>query len=179
MLELARHKRPHLPINWIQGDISDFQLKQKFDLIIMAGNAFQALLSELDQIRMLKCVRNHLKSSGLFVFNTRNPQENDFKTIREFKYWHSFHDYDGEEVQVYGKQQPDLSHEIVTYTTKRIWKDKETTTTIQLRFTLYDQLMKLLDQAGFKVCEVFGDDKKTSFQKDSPSIVSLCKLKAE
>ena len=84
----------------------------------MAGNAFQALLSELDQIRMLDCVKNHLNPSGLFVFNTRNPQDHDFKTIPEFEYWHSFQDHDGEDVQVYGKQQSGLSHQIVTYTTK-------------------------------------------------------------
>jgi 2-polyprenyl-3-methyl-5-hydroxy-6-metoxy-1,4-benzoquinol methylase len=41
MLELARHKSADLPIQWIQGDIRDFQLNQTFDLIIMAGNSFQ------------------------------------------------------------------------------------------------------------------------------------------
>src|ERR1700722_6502823 len=46
MLELARHKSADRSIKWVQGDICDFQLKLKFDLIIMAGNAFQALLSE-------------------------------------------------------------------------------------------------------------------------------------
>jgi len=179
MLELACHKSDDLSIQWVQGDICDFQLKQKFDLIIMSGNAFQALLSESDQIRMLNCIKQHLKPSGIFVFNTRNPQEHDFKTSPEFEYWHSFQNHDGEDVQVYGTQQSDLSHQIVTYTTKRVWKNKETTTMIQLRFTPYDQLMKLLAHAGFEVFEVYGDDKKTPFQKKSPSIVPFCTLKAE
>lgn len=176
MLELARHKSTNLPIQWIQGDIRDFQLEQNFDLIIMAGNSFQALLSESDQIRTLKCIKQHLKPSGMFVFNTRNPQDHDFKTISEFEFWHSFYDHQGEKVQVYGKQQADKSHSIVTYTTKRVWKNKETLTTLQLRFTPYAQLWRLLSQVGLKVLKVYGDDKKTPFQKDSPSIVPLCTL---
>jgi 2-polyprenyl-3-methyl-5-hydroxy-6-metoxy-1,4-benzoquinol methylase len=179
MLELARHKSDDLSIDWMQGNICDFQLQQKFDLIIMAGNAFQALLSESDQIRMLNCVKQHLKPSGIFVFNTRNPKEHDFETTPEFELWHKFQDTEGEEVQVYGKQQSDLSHRIVTYTTKRVWRDKETITTIKLCFTPYDQLVKLFAQAGFEICDVYGDDKKTYFQKKSPSIVPLCILKLE
>lgn len=177
MLDLARHKSANLPIQWIQGDIRDFQLKKAFDLIIMAGNSFQALLSESDQMDMLSCVKQHLSPSGVFVFNTRNPQEHDFETIPEFEFWHSFQDVAGEEVQVYGTQQPDLPRQIVTYTTKRVWKNKETTTTIQIRFTPYDQLIKLLVQAGFEILDAYGDDKKIPFQKESPSIVPLCTLK--
>lgn len=178
MLELARHKSTGLPVKWIQGDICNFKFTQTFDVAIMAGNAFQALLSESDQIRMLKCVRQHLKPSGTFVFNTRNPQEHDFKTISEFEYWHSFQDHNGEDIQVFGQQKSDLSHQIVTYTTKRVWKNKETATIIQLRFTPYDHLMKLLSQAGFVIREVYGDDKKTPFQKKSPSMVPVCTLKS-
>lgn len=82
------------------------------------------------------------------MFNTRNPQDHDFKTPPEYEYWHSFQDFDGEDVQVFGKKQLDLSHQIVTYTTKRVWKDNQTTTRIQLRFTPYDQLMRLLAQTS-------------------------------
>lgn len=64
MLDLARHKSANLPIQWIQGDIRDFQLKKTFDLIIMVGNSFHAFLSESGQRDMLKCVKQHLKPSG-------------------------------------------------------------------------------------------------------------------
>ena len=177
MLELAREKSKDFSIKWIQGDVRDFHLNETFDLILMAGNAFQALLSEPDQISMLDCVRRHLKPSGLFVFNTRNPQENDFKTTSEFEFWHDFQDQYGDEVKVFGKQEVDPSHPVIKYTTKRVWKDKETTNTIDLRFTPYDQLLRLLEQTGFKICEVFGDDKKNLFRKDSPSIIFVCRLK--
>jgi len=177
MLALAGEKSKEFSIKWIQGDIRDFHLNETFDLILMGGNAFQALLSESDQMQMLDCVRRHLRPSGLFVFNTRNPQEKDFKTTSEFEFWHDFQDPQGDEVKVYGKQEVDPTHPIVKYTTKRVWKNKETATTIQLRFTPYDQLMELLAQAGFEVCEVFGDDKRNLFHKVSLSIIPICRLK--
>lgn len=175
MLALAREKNKKLPIEWIHGDIRDFQLNETFDLILMSGNAFQALLSEEDQLQMLGCVRKHLKSSGLFVFTTRNPQDNDFKDVSVFEFWHDFRDHLGDEVKVYGQQQSDPSQQIVTYTTKRVWKDQETLTHIHLRFTPYEQLIELLERAGFEVNEVFGDDKKTPFHKESTSIIPVCR----
>ncbi len=177
MLALARQKARGLSIEWIHGDIRDFHLHKRFDLILMAGNAFQALLTEEDQRRMLECVREHLKPSGLFVFNTRNLQGNDFKDVNEFEFWHCFQDHHGETVGVYGKQEVEVSQNLVTHITKRIWESKETTSTIRLRFTPYPQLMKLLTQAGFEVCEVYGDDQKSPFHKGSASIIPVCKLK--
>lgn len=176
MLTLASKKSQDFSIEWVQGDIRNFQLNETFDLILMAGNTFQALLSEEDQLEMLACAKKHLNPSGLFVFNTRNPRESDHQTTQEYEYWHSFQDPIGDEVKVYGKQDVDSSEQIVTYTTKRIWKNKETITTIQLRFTSYDQLMRLLKQAGFEVSAVYGDDKKSPFHKDSLSIVVVCQL---
>lgn len=175
MLALARSKSKDLPIQWVQGDIRDFHLNETFDLILMAGNAFQALLSEEDQLQMLMCVREHLKPSGLFIFNTRNPHDSDFKDINEFQFWHEFQDHKGKTVRVFGKQQANISEALVTYTTKRIWEDKETTSIIQLRFTHYAQLMKLLDAAGFETVEVYGDDQKSPFHKGSSSIIPVCR----
>ncbi len=174
MLALAREKSNELPIEWIQGDIRDFQLNETFDLILMAGNAFQALLSEEEQIQTLNCVRKHLKLSGLFVFNTRNPQGNDFKDVNEFEFWHGFRDQYGDDVKVYEKQKLNLLQQIATYTTKRVWKSKETLTHVRLRFTPYDQLMKLLKKTGFEVSVMYGDDQKRPFHQDSPSILLVC-----
>lgn len=177
MLALAKQKAQSLPIEWIHGDMRDFHLHKRFDLILMTGNAFQALDTEEDQRRMLECVREHLTPAGLFVFTTRNLQGNDFKDMNEFEFWHNFQDHHGETVRVYGKQEVDISQGLVTYITKRLWEDKETTSTIRLRFTPYSQLMKLLIQAGFEVCEVYGDDQKSPFDKGSASIIPVCRLK--
>jgi trans-aconitate methyltransferase len=126
MLDLARQKSEGLSIQWIQGDIREFDLKQTFDLIVMTGNSFQALLTTEDQMRMLVCVKKHLKPGGVFAFNTRNPSKNDLKTISEFEWWHDFQDEKGETVHVNGKQDYNPGLQTVTYTPKRVWPSHET-----------------------------------------------------
>jgi ubiquinone/menaquinone biosynthesis C-methylase UbiE len=177
MLDLARQKTSDLPIQWVQGDVRAFHFDQKFDLIVMAGNAFQALLTKEDQLQMLKCVKEHLKPEGTFAFNTRNPSESELKTTEDFEWWHDFQDATGETVQVFGKQNYDALENIVTYTTKRIWPNHETLCKIQLRFTSYRELASLLEGAGFLITQVYGDFEKQLFAKDSPSIVVVCQLK--
>jgi 2-polyprenyl-3-methyl-5-hydroxy-6-metoxy-1,4-benzoquinol methylase len=177
MLTLAREKSQDLSIKWIKGDIRNFYLNQTFDLILMAGNAYQALLSDQDQKQMLDCVVQHLNPNGVFVFNTRNPQNENLKSTLKFEFWHSFQDQHGETVNVYGKQEVDPSQQFVTYITKRVWKERERTTSIKLRFTSCEQILSFLSSAGFEVCDLYGDDQKHPFTQNSISIIPVCRLR--
>jgi SAM-dependent methyltransferase len=176
MLDLARQKSEGLSIKWIQGDIREFDLNQTFDLVVMTGNSFQALLTTGDQLSMLACAKKHLKLGGVFAFNTRNPSEEDLKTTDEFEWWHDFQDGNDEPVHVYGKQDYNPGMQTVIFTTKRVWPSHETIRTIQLRFTAYDELMHLLEQAGFLVTDVYGDFEKGPFTNTSLSIMPTCRL---
>lgn len=176
MLKYVRTRREDLPINWLQGDVCNFSLNQQFDFILMAGNSFQAILSEDDQKRFLACVVKHLKPTGTFVFNTRNPRKEDLKTSDSFEFWHSFKDHTSEEVKVYGKQKYNEADHTVTYTTKRVWQNKEKTTTLKLRFTKKEQLEQLIEQSGLTVDYFYGDDQMREFTNQSPSIITVCKL---
>jgi hypothetical protein len=122
---------------------------------------------------MLQCVRNHLKPSGLFAFNTRNPHEGDYRSTHEFEFWHRFEDAKGDEVKVLGKQEFDAVEQNVIYTTKRVWKHKETATQIRLKFTNHAQLLQLIEKAGFKA-SFYGDTKKSALLPESDSIVCVC-----
>src|ERR687889_1150213 len=75
MLERARGKAAGLPIRWVEGDARDFDLgEERFRLIFLTGNAFQAFLTNADQEALLGRVRTHLHDEGLFAFETRNPR---------------------------------------------------------------------------------------------------------
>jgi SAM-dependent methyltransferase len=74
MLERARSKAAGLPIHWVEGDVRDFDLDERFRLIFLTGNAFQAFLTNADQEALLGHVRTHLHDEGLFAFETRNPR---------------------------------------------------------------------------------------------------------
>lgn len=175
MLNLAREKVQNLPISWTEGDMSHFSLNQKFDVITLAGNAFQALLTEKDQMRMLKCVLNHLNPGGVFAFSTRNSLLENLISSDVFHYWHDFMDMDGVKVRVEGKQSYDEKTQIMTYTTKRIWPDHETISVIELRFTNFEALQNLLSEVGLSIIETYGDGNNGPYKKTSPSIFLKCR----
>lgn len=177
MLERAALKSTGLDISYIHGDMRDFKIQQKFDLISMAGNSFQALLTNDDQRNMLTCVKSNLKLDGIFAFNTRNPMPDDFRTTNEFKFWHSFTDPKGELVKVYGQQAYNSAKDIVPFTTKRIWPHTQTITNIELRFVEVGQLLDLLDGNGFEIISLFGDLNKAPFTEMSKNIIVIAKLK--
>src|SRR5919202_2510270 len=77
MLDRARFKAQaaSLPVRWVEGDARSFDLgSERFRLIFLTGNAFQAFLTNADQEALLGRVRAHLHDEGLFAFETRNPR---------------------------------------------------------------------------------------------------------
>src|ERR671917_2188685 len=72
MLERARSKAAGLPIRWIEGDARAFDLDERFRLIFLTGNAFQAFVTNADQEALLGRACAHLHDEGLFAFETRN-----------------------------------------------------------------------------------------------------------
>jgi ubiquinone/menaquinone biosynthesis C-methylase UbiE len=80
MLGIARRKVAKLSaevqnrIELIEGDMSDFSLGRRFNLIMVPYRAFMHLLTSEDQRRALQCIRDHLAKDGLLVFNIFDPK---------------------------------------------------------------------------------------------------------
>lgn len=177
MLECARKKSEGLDASYRQGDMRDFQLNKKFDLITMAGNAFQALLTDEDQEKSLLCVKAHLNPDGIFAFNTRNPRPDDMLTTTDYEFWHDFTDPSGQLVKVYGKQAYKPLKDAVCYTTRRVWPGAETITGIELRFISLEVLKQRLEALGFEVLCLYGDFHKNPYSSTSESIILVCRVK--
>lgn len=64
-VEVARH------IRLVEADMRDFQLDEQFDLIFIAMDTFEHLLTTEDQLATLRCVQRHLTHGGLFVAELR------------------------------------------------------------------------------------------------------------
>lgn len=60
-------------IHLMQGDMADFQLNRKFNLIFIAFRSFQALTEETQQRNCLSCVHQHLADDGIFIINAFKP----------------------------------------------------------------------------------------------------------
>lgn len=177
MLTYAGTKSQGLGIQYAEGDIRQFQFAQLFDLITLAGNSFQALLTKEDQIKMFSCVKHHLHKEGLFIFNTRNPLQEQLISNDDFEFWHDFTDQNGTKVQVFGKQLYDPTKNIMLYTTKRIWPTHETHSEVYLKFTTAEKLIILLEENGFEIIHLYGNIDKGPFSKQSPAIFFLCRLR--
>ncbi|WP_377289174.1 methyltransferase domain-containing protein [Rhizobium sp. SG2393] len=60
-------------VEWVEGTLPRPDWTARFDLAVMTGHAFQAILSDADVDAFLCGVRECLEPGGLFAFETRNP----------------------------------------------------------------------------------------------------------
>jgi SAM-dependent methyltransferase len=75
MLRLAREKAQHqnLKIEFIQADMRDFNLAEKFELIFIAYNSMQHLLDDLSLEMFFTSVKKHLLPHGRLIIDIFNP----------------------------------------------------------------------------------------------------------
>ena len=174
MLQYAKIKAQSLPAEFIEADARTFQSEKTFSMIYLTGNAFQAFLSDEDQIALLQTVYKHIEPNGLFVFETRNPEGSDL-TDQEESHWGEFIDKDGVTVKVSGVQSYDASQQIMHWVTFRDWGFKKTSSRIACRFTDNDALKQLLSSHGFYIENQYSDWDLTPFTPSAASIISVCR----
>lgn len=75
MLEQAKVKaiEAGVDINFIEADIRELELQEKFDLIFIPFNSIHHLYQNEDLFRALECVKSHLREGGLFLLDCFNP----------------------------------------------------------------------------------------------------------
>ena len=196
MLALARSKAAGLPARWVEGDARAFDLGQRFRLIFLTGNAFQAFLTRADQQALLERVGAHLHDDGLFAFETRNPRWASLETREQEaeglftlletrdteEHWRTYTDRSGYRVHVSNTQAYDHVAQILHWTTYRRWRvgEQEHTkiTRIAVRFTFPQELAALLHYNGFTILRQYGDWNLEPLSAASPSIISVCRKRA-
>lgn len=189
MLERARSKSVGLPVRWIEGDARTFDLGERFRLIFMTGNAFQAFVTNFEQEAVLQQVHAHLDDDGWFAFETRNPllpttktREGFFpslETCTEEEHWPSYINVDGYEVRVSTTRLYDHVGQTLHLVGYKRWyedgKEHVKTTRTALRYTFPQELMALLHYNGFALLRQFGDWNLEPLTSNSPSIISVCR----
>ena len=207
MLERARSKSAGLPACWVEADARTFDLGERFRLIFLTGNAFQAFLMRVDQEALLDRVRAHLDEDGLFAFETRNPRwanletgdgEADgesgtvaaageglfanLETRDEEEEWQTYTDVSGRVVRVSKTQVYDDFAQILHWTTYRRWhaggQEHTKTTRIAVRYTFPRELAALLYDNGFDIVRQYGDWHLEPLTAASPSIIVVCRKRA-
>lgn len=182
MIKKGKQKSKDTALKLLVADSRSFNLNQKFKLIYMTGNAFQALLSCSDQEMLLKKIRQHLAPEGIFAFDTRFPSLAELsKESTEEEPWHTYINPKGLLVKVSGYHVYDPIHQIVKYTTLRRWKedgqDKIRKTKILLRYTFPLEMEALLNYNGFQIEKLFGNWDESALTSKSEKMIYICKLK--
>jgi SAM-dependent methyltransferase len=76
MLRRARAKAAEagVPVSLIQGDMRDFDLGQRFALVIVSCNSLAHLTGNDDLLSCFRAVERHLAPGGLLAFDITNPR---------------------------------------------------------------------------------------------------------
>src|SRR5215472_5359368 len=163
----------------VHGDMTKFELGEKFQLIIIPFRPFQHLLEVRDQVACLERVRAHLRPAGcliLDVFQTDAERIHDPIHMREsplVEYW----SHDGRQVRIservaafhraeqrndvemiYAIEHPDGRKERLVFA----WP---------LRYFFRYEVEHLLARCGFRVRAEYGDFDKTPIRDDSPEMI--------
>ena len=199
MLERACRKAAELPIRWVEGDARAFDLGERFRLIFLTGNAFQAFLTRADQEALLERVRAHLHDEGLFAFETRNPLwgtprtradleaiierarlRGDWFTLLEDREDETTEtDSVGRELRLAFTQTYDHVAQILHLTAAKRWREgseeRARVTRLALRYTFPQELAALLHYSGFTILRQYGDWNLEPLTAASTSIISVCR----
>jgi hypothetical protein len=178
MLEVAKRKTADFDnARWVEGDMADFALEERFGLAIIPFRSFLLLLTVAEQKSCLACIRDHLVNGGRLALNIFNP---NFAVMAA---WNT---------DKRGLWQPDdqsASHErwaTRTYQTadqqlneKRLEIDisddgaiiSRVERNLRLRYVFRYEMEHLLELSGFEIEALYGWFDRRPFDDDSSEMV--------
>jgi ubiquinone/menaquinone biosynthesis C-methylase UbiE len=180
MLDAAKRRgaTAGVSVEWLQGNMREFNLAHRFGFIFVARHSLQHLLSADDLLACFAAVKRHLSSSGIFVFDIFNPdveilarrpdQRFPVMEVRTERYGtlrvESSHRYDAATQISYG----------TWYVSTEDQQDKWVLP-ITVRCIFPEELLLLLSKAGFKLIDRFGDATQAAFTSGSPKQICVCR----
>jgi SAM-dependent methyltransferase len=180
MLGSARLKAKNkgLNIEFIQGDMTNFELNKKFNLILMTGIAFSHLETREMLEDCLSCVRHHLTDDGRFIFDTHNPSLAILTRDSSEQFPHAeYPDPDGKgTVTITESNKYDSATQINKLQLHFKLGEKKETNPVNMRMFFPQELDALLHYNGFEVETKYGDYTGQLFNSDSNVQIVVCRL---
>jgi len=174
MLEVARSKPFGKEIEWVQSIAQEFDSAKRFDLIIMTGHAFQVLLEDSDVLATLSVMRKHLKTDGIAVFESRNPRIDwENRWAYEMKI-----DLPASSITE-SRRFLAMKNERMTFELKYVFPDETLTSQSELRFMRCSKIKELIDAAGLRVSDLFGDWDGTPFDEGNSEEMIFVNARAD
>jgi SAM-dependent methyltransferase len=161
-LAYARQKAGDLPIRWVEADIRDFKLHQRYDFIFARGGVFDFLLTLQDQEAMLACVQEHLVDGGQYMFDICHLPPSQMVNELDEVDWFSLTHPNGRQIYVSGKDIYDYSLQIRTQICYERWDSPDgelvrTPWELTLRYSFPQEIETLLHYNGFMIVAKYAD----------------------
>jgi len=83
MIKIAKKVEPKA--KFVQGDMRNIKLKDKFDAILITGRSFTYLTTNDDVMKTLKSIHKRLKKNGFLIFDNFVNLVNDLRDFIYFK----------------------------------------------------------------------------------------------
>ena len=162
----------------IVGDIRNYNLQQKFNLIFIGFNSIFHLMGEDEIISCLTCAHKHLNENGSFIIDmfVPNPKflfrdQNEFYPVGEYK------DMKGKTITVKEKNKYDPHTEINHITWYVYNKGKADTDVFNFRQYMIppERIQHLLKETGFNIKNIFSGYNKEPFDENSKKQIYICR----
>lgn len=179
MLEKAKAKslEDNLSIDFIEADIRNLNLSEKFDLIFIPFNSIHHLYKNEDLFKTFHVVKQHLKKGGLFLLDCYNPDitfiVDNQKEATEIA---SYTTNDGRKVHIKQAMQYESNSQVNRIKWHYYIDGKfDSVQNLDMRMYFPQELDSYLQLHDFKIMKKFGDFDETIFTIDSQKQIFICK----
>lgn len=179
MLAHARSKaeKEQVVVDWVEGDCRNFDLKRKFNLVLLPFNALQ-LFTELPSIgAVLDRAREHLHPNGTLILDVFNPHPGRLMRSMSPRLEVIYSDPEGRGVIVVTETTfyDEPSQILRIQWSYSLGGDRPLRTEpLDLRCYFPVELQGLLQQHGFEVSEKFGNFSGKPFETGDHKLILVC-----
>lgn len=175
----AKAERKGAAIELHEGDMREFELGERFEMVVIAGNSFCHLKTVEDAERCLNCVRGHVAQGGVLVVDVFVP---DVKLLsRDSGGRYAFGAYedpeDGVRVNVTYSGRYDAARQIQTMAMfyRRVGEEREEEGLLELRMWYPAELEAVLRYNGFVVERRYGGHDGSAFDGRAGKQILVCR----
>lgn len=172
-----------LNIPFVEGDIRNFNLSQKFKLIFIAAQSLTHLHILQDIEKCFACVRRHLAKGGRFLIEMHNPSIQLLN--REPGHRYSVGDYEDYETQKLITLTEEVRYDAASQVNHITWyfrgevDQHERELSFEMRQFFPQEFDALLMYNDFLIEQKYGDYDESTFASASPKQLIVCSARDE
>jgi SAM-dependent methyltransferase len=165
-------------VKWIEADMRNFNINEKFSLIMLPSNNLGHLHTVEDFENCIRCVKRHLEPGGVFVIDVFVP--NLKLMLRSADEEYLLDEYDNPDgqgrVRVMARSHYESTTQIMRTTTiRKIVDQPDVVGSLDLKMYFPRELEALVRCNGLRIAERYGDHSEVEFDEKSRFQILVCK----